>query len=57
MLETMKGTGMDSSLGRPEQIEADNPDRVDIVIHNYRRRLGLAAGEPQHDELELRGAT
>ena len=23
----------------------DNPDHVDIVIHNYRWRLGLAEGE------------
>ena len=30
----------------------DNPDHVDIVIHNYRWRLGLAKGEPQYDELE-----
>jgi pimeloyl-ACP methyl ester carboxylesterase len=30
----------------------DNPDHVAIVIHNYRWRLGLAAGEPQFDELE-----
>src|SRR4051794_41845042 len=34
----------------------DNPDHVDIVIHNYRWRLGLAAGEPQHDDLERRVA-
>jgi pimeloyl-ACP methyl ester carboxylesterase len=32
----------------------DNPDHVDIVIHNYRWRLGLAAGEPQYDDLEKR---
>jgi pimeloyl-ACP methyl ester carboxylesterase len=32
----------------------DNPDHVAIVIHNYRWRLGLAAGEPQYDELERR---
>lgn len=32
----------------------DNPDHVDIVIHNYRWRLGLAEGEPVHDELERR---
>jgi pimeloyl-ACP methyl ester carboxylesterase len=32
----------------------DNPDHVDIVIHNYRWRLGLAAGEPQYDGLEKR---
>ena len=30
----------------------DNPDHVDIVIHNYRWRLGVALGEPQYDELE-----
>lgn len=32
----------------------DNPDHVKIVIHNYRWRLGLAEGEPKHDELEKR---
>jgi pimeloyl-ACP methyl ester carboxylesterase len=32
----------------------DNPDHVAIVIHNYRWRLGLAAGEPQYDDLEAR---
>jgi pimeloyl-ACP methyl ester carboxylesterase len=32
----------------------DNPDYVSIVIHNYRWRLGLAAGEPQYDDLERR---
>jgi pimeloyl-ACP methyl ester carboxylesterase len=30
----------------------DNPDHVDIVIHNYRWRLGLAPGESQYDHLE-----
>ena len=35
----------------------DNPDHVDIVIHNYRWRLGLAEGETQYDELERRLAT
>jgi pimeloyl-ACP methyl ester carboxylesterase len=30
----------------------DNPDHVEIVIHNYRWRLGLAKGETQYDELE-----
>jgi pimeloyl-ACP methyl ester carboxylesterase len=34
-----------------------NPDHVDIVIHNYRWRLGLASGEPHYDELEQRLAT
>jgi pimeloyl-ACP methyl ester carboxylesterase len=32
----------------------DNPDHVAIVIHNYRWRLGLAAGEQRFDELEKR---
>src|SRR5205085_9018062 len=32
----------------------DNPDHVAIAIHNYRWRLGLAAGEPQYDDLEKR---
>jgi len=31
-----------------------NPDHVDIVIHNYRWRLGLAEGEAQYDPLEAR---
>jgi pimeloyl-ACP methyl ester carboxylesterase len=32
----------------------DNPDHVDIVIHNYRWRLGLAEGETKYDDLEKR---
>ena len=32
----------------------NNPDHVSIVIHNYRWRLALAAGEPQYDALEKR---
>ena len=32
----------------------DNPDHVDIVIHNYRWRLSLAPGEAQYDDLERR---
>jgi len=35
----------------------DNPDHVDIVIHNYRWRLGVAGGEPQYDHLEKQLAT
>ncbi|CAO3403360.1 alpha/beta fold hydrolase [Azospirillum palustre] len=30
----------------------DNPDHVDISIHNYRWRLGLAEGETHYDALE-----
>jgi pimeloyl-ACP methyl ester carboxylesterase len=32
----------------------DNPDHVDITIHNYRWRLGLAEGEAKYDALERR---
>jgi len=35
----------------------DNPDHVDIVIHNYRWRLGLADGERRFDDLEAKLAT
>jgi pimeloyl-ACP methyl ester carboxylesterase len=38
-------------------VSLDNPDQVSVVIHNYRWRLALAAGEPQYDELEQRLAT
>ena len=30
----------------------ENPDHVDIVIHNYRWRLGLDEGEPEYDVVE-----
>jgi pimeloyl-ACP methyl ester carboxylesterase len=32
----------------------DNPDHVDIVIHNYRWRQSLADGEARYDDLERR---
>jgi pimeloyl-ACP methyl ester carboxylesterase len=32
----------------------DNPDHVDVVVHNYRWRIGVAVGEPQYDDLERR---
>jgi hypothetical protein len=51
-------------LRRQGRIDADtfdrsaasfnNPDHVDIVIHNYRWRLGLADGEAEYGELEKR---
>jgi pimeloyl-ACP methyl ester carboxylesterase len=31
-----------------------NPDHVDIVMHDYRWRLGLAEGERKYDDLERR---
>jgi pimeloyl-ACP methyl ester carboxylesterase len=30
----------------------DNPDHVEIVVHNYRWRMGLADGERRFDDLE-----
>jgi pimeloyl-ACP methyl ester carboxylesterase len=30
----------------------DNPDFVDVVIHSYRHRYGLAPGDPTFDEIE-----
>ena len=35
----------------------NNPDHINIVVHNYRWRLGLAEGEPKYDDLEKRLAT
>jgi len=32
----------------------DNADHVQVVIHNYRWRLGLAEGERQYDDFERR---
>ncbi len=32
----------------------DNPDYVDVVIHSYRHRYGLVAGDPQYAEIERR---
>jgi pimeloyl-ACP methyl ester carboxylesterase len=32
----------------------DNPDHVDIVIHNYRWRISVAEGESRYDDLENR---
>lgn len=32
----------------------DNPDYVDVVIHSYRHRFGLAGGDPQYAGIERR---
>ena len=32
----------------------DNPDYVDVVIHSYRHRFGLADGDPQYAEVQRR---
>ncbi len=35
----------------------ENPDFVDVVIHSYRHRLGLAPGAPRYDDIERLLAT
>jgi pimeloyl-ACP methyl ester carboxylesterase len=35
----------------------DNPDYVDVVIHSYRHRFGLADGDPQYADIQARLAT
>jgi pimeloyl-ACP methyl ester carboxylesterase len=35
----------------------DNPDHAAVVIHNYRWRMGLAAGEKRYDAIEAKLAT
>jgi pimeloyl-ACP methyl ester carboxylesterase len=32
----------------------DNPDYVDVVIHSYRHRFGLADGDPRYADIQLR---
>lgn len=44
--------GFDEATFERSAAAFDNPDHVDIVIHNYRWRLGLAAGESRFDDLE-----
>jgi pimeloyl-ACP methyl ester carboxylesterase len=41
----------DAAFARTAQA-FDNPDHVRIVVHNYRWRLGLEAGEPHYDRYE-----
>jgi pimeloyl-ACP methyl ester carboxylesterase len=41
----------DATFGRTAA-SFNNPDHVNLVIHNYRWRLSLAKGEPRYDELE-----
>jgi pimeloyl-ACP methyl ester carboxylesterase len=46
--------GFDDATFERSAASFDNPDHVPVVIHNYRWRLGLAAGEPKYDEHERR---
>jgi pimeloyl-ACP methyl ester carboxylesterase len=42
----------DEATFRRSAASLDNPDHVDIVIHNYRWRLGLSSGEAKYDAVE-----
>jgi len=44
----------DTTMFERSAASFDNPDHVSIVIHNYRWRLNLAAGDPRYDNLEKR---
>jgi pimeloyl-ACP methyl ester carboxylesterase len=46
--------GFDDATFDRSAASFDNPDHIDIVIHNYRWRLGLAEGESHYDDLEQR---
>ncbi len=52
-LASPKWTFDDATFARTAK-SFTNPDHVDIVIHNYRWRLGLAEGEAKYDDLEAR---
>src|SRR5438270_11707837 len=43
-----------STTRRSSAASFDNPDHVQLVVHNYRWRLGLAEGETKYDDLEKR---
>ena len=44
----------DDAIFERSALAFNNPDHVDIAIHNYRWRLALAQGEPKYDDLEKR---
>jgi pimeloyl-ACP methyl ester carboxylesterase len=35
-------------------VARDNPDYVDVVIHSYRHRFGLADGDPHYADIQRR---
>lgn len=42
----------DEATYRRSAVSFDNPDFVDVVIHSYRHRFGLVAGDPAFEETE-----
>ena len=51
------GWGFDDATFERSAMAHDNPDYVDVVIHSYRHRFGLAAGDPQYADLQGRLAS
>ena len=49
--------GFDDETYARTAVSFDNPDHVDVVIHNYRWRQGLAQGEARYDPVEAKLAT
>jgi pimeloyl-ACP methyl ester carboxylesterase len=47
----------DEAMLERTSIAHDNPDYVDIVIHSYRHRYGLAEGDPSYADIQRRLAT
>ena len=50
--EIGSGTAYCRHCGQYGPLHSGNPDHVAIVIHNYRWRQNLAAGDPKYDDLE-----
>ncbi len=48
------GWPFDDACFERTAVAYDNPDYVDVVIHSYRHRFGLADGDPQYAELQRR---
>jgi pimeloyl-ACP methyl ester carboxylesterase len=46
--------GFDDACFERTAVAHDNPDYVDVVIHSYRHRFGLAEGDPQYADLQHR---
>jgi pimeloyl-ACP methyl ester carboxylesterase len=46
--------GFDDACFERTAVAHDNPDYVDVVIHSYRHRFGLAEGDPQYADLQRR---
>jgi pimeloyl-ACP methyl ester carboxylesterase len=48
------GWAFDKACFERTALSHDNPDYVDVVIHSYRHRYGLAEGDPQYADIQRR---